>query len=82
MAARVCCVSAVRYGGQDREIIAKLGNDPAVCDYVVTETGTLQCTVSDEGKLFPFAQAIVDLRELEFEREWKKRNKKWWQFWR
>ncbi len=37
MSARVCCVSAVRYGGTDREIISKLGNDPAVCDYIVSE---------------------------------------------
>jgi hypothetical protein len=82
MAARVCCVSAVRYGGRDCEIIAKLGNDPAICDYIVTETGALKCTVGDDGKLLSFAQTIVDVRRAESERRWKKQNKKWWQFWR
>src|SRR5690349_6213903 len=38
-AARVCCVSAIRYGGRDPNIIARLDNDPAMCDFVVSETG-------------------------------------------
>jgi hypothetical protein len=29
-----CCVMDLRYGGTDRAIIARLGNDPRVCDYV------------------------------------------------
>lgn len=82
MSARICCVSAVRYGGTDREILAKLDNDPTVCDYIVTETGELQCTVGSDGKLLPFAQAIVDARRAELVRLWKQQNKKWWQFWR
>jgi hypothetical protein len=82
MSARVCCVSAVRYGGRDREIISKLGNDPAVCDYIVAESGEFQCTVGGDGTLLPFAQSIVDERRAEFQRQWKKQNKKWWQFWR
>ena len=82
MAARVCCVSAVRYGGQDSEIIAALGNNPATCDFILDETGVLKCTVGDEGNLLPFAQAIVDARRAEFQRRWKKQHKKWWQFWR
>lgn len=82
MSALVCCVSAVRYGGRDREIISKLGNDPAVCDYIVAESGEIQCTVGGDGTLLPFAQSIVDERRAEFQRQWKKQSKKWWQFWR
>ena len=29
----VCCTEALRYGGQDRAIIERLGNNPAYCDY-------------------------------------------------
>ena len=82
MSARVCCVSAVRHGGTNREIISKLGNDPAVCDYIVTESEQLKCTVSSDGRLLPFAQNMVDARKAEFNRQWKKENKKWWHFWR
>ena len=32
-AIEVCCTEALRYGGKDRKIIARLGNDPAYCDY-------------------------------------------------
>jgi hypothetical protein len=31
----VCCVVNLRYGGQDRTIIERLGNDPDVCDFIV-----------------------------------------------
>lgn len=82
MAARVCCVTAIRYGGTDREIISKLGNDPAVCDYIITESGQFRYTVGSDGKLLPFAQSIVEARQAELQRQWKRRNKKWWQFWR
>ena len=71
MAARVCCVSAVRYGGRDREIIAKLGNNPEMCDYFLTESGELECTVGDKGKILPFAQAIVEERRAECQRQLK-----------
>lgn len=30
-----CCVDDIRYGGTDREIINRLGNDPQYCDHVV-----------------------------------------------
>jgi hypothetical protein len=30
-----CCVSALRYGGTDPEIIRRLGNDPEHCDHVL-----------------------------------------------
>ncbi len=82
MSARVCCVSAVRYGGTDRDIIAKLGNDPAVSDYIVSESGELKCTVGSDGQLLPFAQAIVDAQQAEFQRQRKKQNQRWWHFWR
>ncbi len=32
-AIEVCCVDALRYGGTDKNIIERLGNDPAHCDY-------------------------------------------------
>jgi hypothetical protein len=73
---------AVRYGGQDREIIAKLGNDPSMCDFILNAAGELECTIDADGKLLPFAQAIVDARNAEYPRHSKKGKKKWWHFWR
>ncbi len=32
-AIEVCCINALRYGGKDVKIIARLGNDPEYCDY-------------------------------------------------
>lgn len=29
----VCCTEALRYGGKNKEIIKRLGNNPAYCDY-------------------------------------------------
>ena len=80
-AVQVCCIRAVRYGGKDREIIARLGNDPAVCDFVVNDSGDLIGTVDTEGGLLPFAQMIAERISADLQHEWKKRNKKWWQFW-
>lgn len=34
-AARVCCVSAIRYGGTDPEIIRLLGNREEYCDHLL-----------------------------------------------
>jgi hypothetical protein len=34
-AARVCCVSAIRYGGKDPAIIRRLGNRPEYCDHLL-----------------------------------------------
>lgn len=36
-AIRVCCVTDLRYGGTDSEIIKKLGNDPMACDYLLQD---------------------------------------------
>lgn len=36
-AIRVCCVMDLRYGGTDRAIIERLGNDPLTCDYVIRD---------------------------------------------
>lgn len=38
-AIKVCCVSALRYGGTDVEIIKRLGNDPEYCDYLLDRAG-------------------------------------------
>jgi len=76
MAAKVCCVFAVRYGGQDRSIIRRFDNDPELCDYIVKE-GELRLTVADDGEFLPFAAKIVRKNHA----EWRRQNKKWWQFW-
>ena len=34
-ALEVCCVSALRYRGQDPAIIRRLGNDPQYCDHLL-----------------------------------------------
>ena len=81
MAARVCCVSALRYGGRDPTIIAELQNDPELCDHIIDDNGKCVMTVDEKGDLLPFAQQIVDTRRANWQREWRKRNKKWWQFW-
>jgi uncharacterized protein (TIGR02996 family) len=36
-AARVCCLSDLRYGGTDPRIIARLGNDPEFCDNLLAD---------------------------------------------
>ena len=59
-AIRVCCVCALRYGGTDRSIIAKLENNPDYCDYVVRDNGELTITVGDDGELLPFAVRMAD----------------------
>ena len=33
----VCCVMDLRYGGTDRAIIERLGNDPLACDWVIRD---------------------------------------------
>ena len=32
-AIEVCCTEALRYGGKDKAIIKRLGNNPSYCDY-------------------------------------------------
>lgn len=82
MAARVCCVSALRYGGKDREIIDQLNNDPEVCDYIAMRDGSLRLTVDSDGKLLPFAKRIADDNRAKWDHENRKSRKRWWQFWR
>lgn len=36
-AIQVCCVEDLRYGGTDRTVIERLGNDSAVCDHVIQD---------------------------------------------
>ena len=40
-AAKACCVSAVRYGGRDPEIIQRLSNSAEYCDFIVDPRGEL-----------------------------------------
>ncbi len=37
----VCCVMDLRYGGTDRAIIERLGNDPLTCDFVLRDGGVV-----------------------------------------
>ncbi|MEZ6139545.1 MAG: hypothetical protein R3B84_03135 [Zavarzinella sp.] len=46
-AIEVCCVMDLRYGGTDRDIIERLGNDPVACDYVVQDG---QLVLSDKAR--------------------------------
>lgn len=48
LAIRVCCVDDLRYGGQDRAIIERLGNDPRVCDFVIRGGEIIPAVPSDE----------------------------------
>jgi len=56
----VCCVAALRYGGQDRKIIERLGNSPEFCDFIIDEAGSLRLTVGNDGELLQFARSIID----------------------
>ena len=80
-ALRVCCVSALRYGGRDPAIIVELQNDPEFCDHIIDGDGRCVRAVDDNGELLPFARKIVQARRAERQREWRKRHKKWWRFW-
>lgn len=35
----ICCVSDLRYGGQDPAIIARLGNTPEYSDFLIDKSG-------------------------------------------
>lgn len=45
-AIEVCCVMDLRYGGTDRAIIERLGNDPLACDYLIRDG---QMVLSDKA---------------------------------
>ena len=81
-AIRVCCTAALRYGGQDRQIIASLGNSPEFCDYIVAASGNLVCTVGPDGYLLPFAEKLLPREWALFHPQLTNRTKRWWQFWR
>jgi hypothetical protein len=63
----VCCVTALRYGGNDSAVIERLGNDPQLCDYMLDEYRTP----------FLWNDASVLRRN-----EVRLRPRHWWQFWR
>jgi hypothetical protein len=67
-AAEVCCVSAIRYGGTDRDIIRRLGNSPEYCDWVITSSGAIEAA---GPWTHPFFTATAPSR-----------RKQWWQFWK
>jgi len=43
-ACKICCVNALRYGGKDREILKKLGEE--YCDYRVLINGKIASTLT------------------------------------
>ena len=59
-AIRVCCVCALRYGGTDLSIIARLDNNPEHSDYVIGDTGSLVRVLGEDGELLPFSQHMRD----------------------
>ena len=65
-ALEVCCVAALRYGGDDPKIIRRLGNDPDYCDHLLP------------GGRVPRPDWMAERRRA-MGLETKKR---WWQFWR
>ena len=58
-AIEACCFSTLRYGGEDDSIIDRLGNDPAVCDYVVSD-GKVELAVGVNGELTDLGIAAVE----------------------
>ena len=77
-AAKVCCTYAVRYGGQDVEIIRKLDNNPAYCDFILIPNGQLKCTVDAAGELLPFARSAVRSKLLNLVTALKSFGRKLW----
>ncbi len=61
MALMVCCVSAFRYGGKNRQIIERLGNNPELSDYVIAN-GALRLAVNEYSNFLPFAKRMIKRR--------------------
>lgn len=59
-AMRVCCVTALRYGGCQKSVILQLGNSPEYCDYLIDQNDELVLCVDDRGDLLQFAQKILN----------------------
>ena len=72
-ATEVCCVDAVRYGGQDKKILRRLG--PSICDYLISPNGEVvlnDCEVTSNTYeiISSYKQYIVVDK------------KRWWMFWK
>jgi hypothetical protein len=68
----VCCTAAFRYGGKDRRIIQRLGNDPGFCDYIVNRHGELVLTIDESGELTPLARRIHNRLERRGSTAWQR----------
>jgi hypothetical protein len=79
-AARVCCTYAVRYSGQDPEIIRKLDNSPEYCDFVLMENGALRCVVDEVGQLLPFAKQLIRKNRISLRQAFSRLLQKLWPF--
>ncbi|MDZ4818672.1 MAG: hypothetical protein SGJ20_06840 [Planctomycetota bacterium] len=80
-AAKICCTSALRYGGQDREIIKALGNNPEFCDYVYDQHGVLHLTIDSNGNPYPFAQEMFAKGRAFLLVRRQSTARPWWKFW-
>ena len=54
-----CCISALRYGGTDLEIIERFKNNPEYCDYIL-HNGELKVTLDSKGDYLPYSEKIVN----------------------
>lgn len=79
-AAKVCCTYAVRYGGQDTEIIRKLDNSPEYCDFVLMANGELRCVVDETGQLLPFAKQLIRQNRISLRQTFARLLQKLWPF--
>jgi hypothetical protein len=80
-AAKVCCVAALRYGGQDRAIIEQLNNSPDFCDYCIDATGSIWLTVKPSGDFSRAAKKLISKYIADYQRAERRANSRWWQFW-
>jgi hypothetical protein len=69
-AASVCCVTSIRYGGRDPELISRLGNTGEYCDFVVDDVGALRAAPPWHPPASPRPVASAPNR------------RHWWQLWR
>ena len=70
-----CCVSALRYGGTDINLINRLGNNPEYCDYII-ENGELKLTLDSDGQYLPYSAQI--LKKIRFKQKIKRYFSLWY----
>ena len=68
-AAEVCCVSALRYAGQDPAILRRLGNRPEYCDFPLPG-GPVRMSWETDAQWMAVSTEVYSHRRA------------WWAFWR